>query len=69
MPRGRIQIVMTTCKRCGKEIAKTDRSIHGMDKLKDKYGDICSACTSEEENFQMLRAQGQGIITRFGSHL
>jgi len=59
MPK--INIVMTKCKRCGKPLVKTDRSLYGLDTLKEKYGDICQDCMSEDETMEMLREQGQGI--------
>jgi len=59
MPK--INIVMTKCKRCGKPLAKTDRSLYGLNTLKEKYGDICQDCMSEAETMEMLKEQGQGI--------
>ncbi|MEG6512386.1 DUF2688 domain-containing protein [Desulforamulus ruminis] len=57
-----IQIVTTQCKRCGKSLVKTNRSLYGMEELKAKFGDICSDCMSNEELGEMLRAQGTGIL-------
>ena len=42
-------MVETTCKRCGARIFTGSRSLFGMDKLKTKYGEICTKCVTPEE--------------------
>lgn len=62
MRRGRIQIVTTTCKRCNKPLAMTNRSIFGADEAKRKYERICRDCITEEERQEILNAQAQAIL-------
>lgn len=59
----KIHIVMTKCKRCGKSLAKTDKSLYGAEKAKAQYGDICSDCMSSEEKFDMLQEQAKAILS------
>lgn len=62
--RARIQIITTSCERCGKPLATTNRSIHGLDRLKAQYGIICEGCITKEEQHDMLQAMGQAIANR-----
>lgn len=61
MPKHKITILTVNCKRCGKELSTTSRSIHGLDKLKKQYGYICQDCSTPEEKQEMIEAIGMGI--------
>jgi hypothetical protein len=58
----KINIVMTKCKRCGKPLAKTNKSLYGIDEAKIKYGDICSTCITKEEEYEILQEQVKIIL-------
>ena len=60
--RRRIQFYETKCRRCGKPITTTSRSLLRLDNLKAKYGSICEACMSEDEQAEMLNEMGKAII-------
>jgi hypothetical protein len=60
----KIKIEMTKCRRCGKSLATTNKSIYGMDSLKAKWGNICADCSTQEERFQILKEQGEMIISK-----
>jgi len=60
----RITIETVKCKRCGKELSTTSRSIHGLDKLKKQYGYICHDCTTPAERDEMVNAIGAGILNQ-----
>lgn len=62
MRRQKITIEHVNCKRCGKPLSTTSRSIHGLDSLKKQYGYLCSDCTTPEEKQDMINAIGQGIV-------
>lgn len=64
MKRGRINIVHAPCKRCGKMLAMTDRSIYGADDAKKKYGGICSDCITPEERAEIEKAIAGSILGR-----
>jgi hypothetical protein len=57
-----ISIITVKCKRCGKEIATTSRSILGLDSLKAKYGNICQGCMDQDEQYRMLDEMANKII-------
>jgi len=56
MPRGKIEIVTTSCKRCGRSISTLSRSIVGADALKAELGEICESCITPEEHRRILEA-------------
>jgi hypothetical protein len=60
--RSRIQVVTTNCKRCGKSLAMTNRSIYGADEAKATYERICSDCITPGEYKDMLKAQAGAIL-------
>ena len=62
--RRKIQLIETTCRRCGKPLLTASRSILGADNAKATYGSICSECMKPEEHFQMVRAIGDEAIAR-----
>ena len=61
--KNRITIEQTTCRRCGKPLATTSRSLFGLDRLKARLGSICSDCMTEDEKQEMLEAMGDSIIS------
>lgn len=60
----RIYIVETKCKRCGKPLHTTNRSLYGADALKAELGSICSACTTPEEKERILHGTASAILGR-----
>lgn len=62
--RKKIQIITTTCKRCGKEISTLNKVIWGTNEMKEKYGRICSSCMPVEEREEMDEAFKQAIQSR-----
>lgn len=64
MRKNRITIETVHCKRCGKELATTSRSVHGNDKLKTYWGYICSNCTTPEEKTLMQEQISLGIVRK-----
>ena len=62
--RKKITIETVNCKRCGKSLSTTSRSIHGLDNLKAKYGYLCHNCTTSEERNEMVNAIGMGIVSK-----
>lgn len=61
-----IRFLTTTCRRCGRPLVTTDRSIHGADAAKARYDRICSACVTPEEEQAMLDAQAQTVLNHKG---
>ena len=57
-----MKLTKTHCQRCGKEIYKTEKSLYGLDNLKNQIGDICKNCTTEDEKHEINLAVGQGIL-------
>ena len=57
----RTKIVMTRCKRCGKKIAMTDKSLYGLEHLKAKWSSICEDCITTEERVKMLTDIGKSL--------
>ena len=58
MSKGKIEIIETCCRRCGKTIRTLSHSIIGADAAREKFGSICGDCiTPEEDNelTEMLR--------------
>ena len=58
----KIVIVQTHCKRCGKSICTSNKSLYGLDSLKSQYGSICEGCMTDTERYEMLHKMGQGIL-------
>lgn len=57
----RIEILTTTCRKCGKTIATLSRSLFGADQAK-AIGPICSSCVTEEEKYEIRRIQGEAWL-------
>lgn len=47
--KNKIKLFQIRCKKCGKPITTTNRSIYGAEDLKAKYGELCCDCVSVEE--------------------
>jgi Protein of unknown function (DUF2688) len=62
MRRTRIQIITTSCRRCGKPLATLSRSLYGAERAKANLDRICGDCVTEEERQEMLVAQAQAIL-------
>ncbi len=62
MRRARIEIVTTSCRRCGKALATASRSLHGADAAKARFGSICSDCVTPAEREEMLHAIAGAIL-------
>jgi hypothetical protein len=69
MRKSRITIETVHCKRCGRELATTSRSIHGLDNLKAQYGYLCHDCTTESERQAMIEAIGHGMSISWYNYL
>lgn len=57
----RISLIKTNCKKCGKELYTTNRSLYGLDALKAEAGSVCEACTSAEEAARINAAIGESL--------
>ena len=49
MKRKRFYLYKTKCKRCGKEIFTGNKSLFGLDALKEQLGKICQNCITPKE--------------------
>lgn len=67
MKRGRIQLITTTCRRCGKTLTTAGHSLTGADALKARLDRICSACITPEEEREMLEGQAQALLAQAGA--
>lgn len=61
MRTGRISLVMTACRRCGKPITTGSRSLYGADEAKAKLDRICEICITPDERQAILAAQAVAI--------
>jgi hypothetical protein len=57
----KISLLKTKCERCGKELATASRSLWGIDKLKERFGAVCSACITQEESAELIHSMGKAI--------
>lgn len=57
----KISIVTTKCKRCGKSLSTTSRSLLGLDAEKIAFGDVCKDCVTPEEMQSILNVQGKEL--------
>lgn len=64
-----INILTTTCRRCGRPIATLSRSIIGADEEKATLDRICSGCITADEQRRIELAQSQAArnLTRAAS--
>lgn len=62
--RKKINLMVGTCKRCGKELLTSRQSIYGLDKEKEEVGVVCSSCTTKEESASLLHSMGEKIVIR-----
>lgn len=62
MRHARFQIVYTTCRRCGKNIATGNRSIYGADRLKAQYDRICESCITNDERHEIEQGIASAIL-------
>ena len=58
----KIQIISSTCRRCGKPMAKLNRSLYGCDKLKTRLDRICTDYITVDEAQEILIGQTQAIL-------
>jgi hypothetical protein len=65
MGRLKIKVVVSKCRRCGKKLATTNRSIWGNDAAKKKYELICKDCLTDEEYNDMFANQMNHIRNHF----
>jgi hypothetical protein len=59
----KISFLKTKCERCDKELVTASRSLWGMDKQKNKFGVVCSPCTTKEESAELVHSMGKAIQT------
>ena len=57
----RIELVLAPCKRCGRLITTTSRSLYGLDSLKAQVGVICQTCASSEEQLEIAHNIGKAL--------
>lgn len=62
MKRIKYQLYETKCKRCGKPLMTSTRSLWGSDEGHSKYSGICSSCLTNTENEDMVRFIKEGIL-------
>lgn len=62
MRRRRIEILKSSCRRCGVELYTASRSITGADALKARLGSICEECTTDEERDEILNGTAAAIL-------
>lgn len=53
MSKGKIEIIETCCRRCGKSIRTLSHSIIGADDAREKFGSICGGCITPEEDTEL----------------
>lgn len=62
MTKKKPKLIQGECRRgCGNTLYTLDRSIHGLDKLREKYYMICANCLTPDEQKEMLLAMGEQI--------
>ena len=59
-----IQVITTSCRRCGKQLATLNLSITGADELKQKFDRICANCITKEEEREILEGQAKSILKK-----
>lgn len=57
----KISLLKAKCKRCGKELVTTNRSLLGLDKQKNEFGVVCSSCTNQNESVALIQSIGEAI--------
>lgn len=62
--KNKVQFYQMPCKRCGKIITTTTKSILGLDNLHKEYSGICHDCLTDDEQNTMLNLMGQQIIKK-----
>ena len=53
MSKGKIEIIETCCRRCGKSIRTLSHTIIGADDAREKFGSICGGCITPEEDNEL----------------
>ena len=62
MRKAKYQLYTTTCKRCGKTITTSTRSLYGADSAHAQYAGICSACMGEKERDEMQASINNAVF-------
>ena len=62
--RRKATLRMGNCKKCGKELLTSSKSIYGLDKEKEEFGVVCSSCTTKEESASLLHSIGEKIAIK-----
>ena len=60
------RLINTPCKRCGRMVVTSVRSLMGLGRLKARWGVICQSCITPEEQHQMLMEQGTALLEQGG---
>lgn len=63
--RNKIKLLSCNCKRCGKELLTADRSFYGLNKEKEQFGVVCSACANPKEIAEITYLTGKAIAKVF----
>lgn len=58
----KIHLIPVNCKRCGKPMYASNRSIYGLNSFKQATGYLCQDCTTDDEKHNINIGIGQGII-------
>lgn len=56
-----ISFIKASCKRCGKELVTLSQSLLDMNEEKKKFGVLCSSCTTQNEQMEILNLMGTAI--------
>lgn len=54
----------TKCKRCGKNIMSSNKSLHGANETHAKYSGICSECITPEERKEIEDSIAEALNRR-----
>jgi len=60
----KIKLIPVACERCGRKIYTTNKSIHGIDTLKEETEICCSDCVTADELADLNIKIGEKISRR-----
>ncbi|MEX3614436.1 MAG: DUF2688 domain-containing protein [Burkholderia gladioli] len=53
----RVEVIETTCRRCGCRLRTLSHSLYSTDEMKARLDRICATCTTPEEHREIERVQ------------
>ena len=68
MSKGKIEIIETCCRRCGKSIRTLSHTIIGADDAREKFGSICGGCITPEEDNGVSSRNGKNRTLSLAGH-